>query len=110
MHFHPVRIRLDKPNRSLVVDWSDGVRRTFPWPLLRARCPSATERAARELADKNPLQVLAHVPSSDLAEVRAVGNYAINLVWADGHSAGIYTWEYLLQISDDPRVHSEGIA
>jgi len=110
MEVHPLRIRLDKPSRSLVVDWSDGVRHTFPWPLLRSRCPSATERAARELADKNPLAVLDHVPSSDLTEIRPVGNYAINLVWSDGHAAGIYTWEYLLKISGDPRVHSQGIA
>lgn len=110
MASHPLRIRLDKPNRALVIDWNDGTRNSYPWPVLRANCPSATEKAARDAYAQNPLQVLAQVPSADLVEVRAVGNYAINLVWADGHSAGIYTWEYLGRVADDPRVRSEGIA
>jgi DUF971 family protein len=94
----------------LVIDWPDGIRHRFPWSYLRAYCPSATEKALRESASKNPLQVLAKLPSSDLISVRAVGRYALSLVWSDGHSVGIYTWEYLDQLAhQDPCVITEKV-
>ena len=33
-----------------------------------------------------------------LERVDSVGNYAIQLAWKDGHSFGIYTWEYLREL------------
>ena len=91
----PVKIRLDKQARQLVIEWDDGLRHRYPWTYLRAHCPSAGERVSREQPNTDPLAVLGRVPSSDVADVRMVGNYAINLTWADGHNAGIYSWEYL---------------
>ncbi len=105
----PLRIQLDKKNRTLVVDWPGGIRHHFPWTHLRANCPSATEKAARESAAANPLQVLSKLPSSELVSVRPVGRYAISLSWSDGHSVGIYTWEYLEQLAEDPTVIAEAI-
>ncbi|MGL4461406.1 MAG: gamma-butyrobetaine hydroxylase-like domain-containing protein [Planctomycetia bacterium] len=103
----PVNIVSDRDQRRVVVHWSDGFRHAYPWSFLRAHCPSATERVARENA--NPLQVLAKIPSSDLVGVRLVGSYAIGLTWADGHAVGIYTWEYLRRLSDDPAVETLAI-
>lgn len=103
MSVYPVRIQVNKPERTLVVDWSDSSNTVFPWAMLRANCPSAGEKEARAQAARNPLQVLSKVPSSDLFEVRPVGNYAINLAWSDGHSAGIYSWDYLRGLADNIR-------
>ena len=103
------RIQLDQARRLLVVEWADGIRHLFPWTYLRAHCPSATEKAAREAAAQNPLQVLSKLPSSDLVSVRPVGRYAISLTWSDGHSVGIYTWEYLQLLAQDPVVITQGI-
>ncbi len=33
-----------------------------------------------------------------IARVEAVGNYAVRLVFDDGHSTGIFTWPYLLKL------------
>ncbi|MBX9655213.1 DUF971 domain-containing protein [bacterium] len=104
MAHRPTRIRLNKPERSLIITWDDGKEHSFPWSFLRARCPSATEQAERASASKNPLQVLGHVPSSDLVEVQPVGSYALSLRWSDGHAFGIYTWEYLQELATDPHV------
>src|SRR5437763_11157687 len=103
----PAKIRLDRSAKTLDVDWPDGRRCRYPWSFLRSRCPSAGERTARlhpEPAD--PLAVLSKVPSEEITDVRLVGSYAINFTWADGHSAGIYTWEYLHSLAEDPRVES----
>lgn len=36
----------------------------------------------------------------DLANIQAVGNYAIQAEWKDGHNTGIYSWEILRGIAD----------
>jgi DUF971 family protein len=33
--------------------------------------------------------------------IQQVGVYAIQIAWGDGHNTGIYTWDYLKQLSDD---------
>lgn len=100
----PRGIKLDKPSRQLHIEWTSGERTSFPWHFLRANCPSAGEKIARE--EHNPLAVLGKIPSSEVADLRMVGNYALSITWADGHNAGIYTWEYLRKLSDDPRIQS----
>lgn len=104
----PLRVQLDKNARLLVVEWPDRIQNRYTWHFLRAHCPSAGERVDRENAD--PLAVLGKIPSSEITEVRMVGNYAINFTWADGHNAGIYTWEYLRELATDPAVEGTAYA
>jgi prepilin-type processing-associated H-X9-DG protein len=42
-----------------------------------------------------------------LENVTAVGNYAINIVWGDGHTAGIYNWKYLYSLCQKMREREE---
>lgn len=86
---------MDRSARTLAVEWSDGVRASYPWSLLRAHCPSAGEVVAREQEHSDPLAIMKKVPSDELVSVKLVGGYALGLRWADGHDAGIYTWPYL---------------
>jgi DUF971 family protein len=37
-----------------------------------------------------------------LENLQAVGSYALQPTWSDGHTTGIYTWE-LLRALDPPR-------
>ena len=104
----PVNIRVDRAQRQVVIDWSDGYRHAFPWHYLRANCPSAGERTARENA--NPLAVLSKLPSSDLVDARLIGNYAIGFTWADGHDAGIYSWIYLRELAKGDGVEESALA
>ena len=34
-----------------------------------------------------------------VVDIEPVGNYAIRIVFDDGHGSGIYTWEYLRELS-----------
>jgi DUF971 family protein len=45
--------------------------------------------------------------SDELVRIDQVGNYAIQLHWSDGHSYGIYSWEYLKEL--DPGVDEEEV-
>jgi DUF971 family protein len=57
----------------------------------------------------DPLAVLKSIPSAEITAVRMVGSYAIAFTWADGHSAGIYTWGYLRELSELPNVQDQRV-
>jgi len=37
--------------------------------------------------------------SFDLIKMEVVGGYAVSFSWADGHSTGIYSYDYLRSLS-----------
>jgi len=53
-----------------------------------------------EFAPDNLLE-LKPARSYRIVELHPVGNYALQPVWDDGHSTGIYTWEYLRHLCTD---------
>jgi DUF971 family protein len=78
---------------GLRIEWPGGRAATLaPFPL-RDACPCAScveEGTGRKLLD--PASIPADIRIKD---VKAVGNYAIQLTWSDGHSTGIYSWDTL---------------
>ena len=59
--------------------------------LLRVFSPSA------EVRGHGPGQEILPIGKENVAieDVEAVGNYAVKLVFDDGHDSGIYTWGFL---------------
>ena len=87
--------------KGLHIEWDDGSTCFLPASLLRRMSPSADSKSLREELEENPLAIL---PSSSTKSViienaEFVGNYAIRLIFSDGHSTGIYTWEYLRSLA-----------
>jgi DUF971 family protein len=78
---------------ELRIVWPGGVEATVPPARLRDLCPCAgcvEEGTGRKILD----------PATIPADIRplalhAVGNYAVQIQWSDGHSTGIYTWQLL---------------
>ena len=103
----PTPVSMDlKRDEKLTISWSDGVKSEYSLGLLRTKCPCAQCRTARgdeHLRKRTSLSILPGDFSKPLsvASAQLVGNYAIQLEWSDGHSTGIYSWEYLREI--DPR-------
>ena len=69
----------------------------LPLRPAQAHVPSADSKQTREDLQQNPLAIL---PSSKggpitIEDAQIVGNYAIRFTFSDGHTAGIYSWEYL---------------
>ncbi|MFO1072087.1 MAG: DUF971 domain-containing protein [Geminicoccaceae bacterium] len=87
----PVEIRVRRAERQLEIDFDDGTSFSLPAELLRVESPSA--------------EVQGHVPSQKvtvagkhavgITAVEPVGNYAIRILFDDGHSTGIYSWPWL---------------
>ncbi len=88
------------PEGDLVVTWPGGTTVAIPAFGLRDACPCATcieEGTGRKLLDPATLP-----PDVRPLEVKAVGNYAIQIQWSDGHGTGIYNWESLRRMSGLP--------
>lgn len=103
----PVHLDLKK-DRGLTIQWSDGTGSYYSIAYLRRMSPAADQRELRKQIARDPLTVLPSAPAGPLTAVDAelVGNYAIRIVFSDGHSAGIFTWAYLRSI--DPASLPEG--
>jgi len=95
-----------KKEKGLTIEWADGATSFYPIAHLRRLSPSAEAREMREQQKRNPLTVLpasatrAQGPLTAL-DAELVGNYALRIVFSDGHRTGIYTWEYLREIDPD---------
>jgi DUF971 family protein len=74
------------------ISWDDGHVGEYAQEYLRGYCPCALCQGHGAQRRFNA------VPGATLQEIRAVGNYAIELRWHDGHSTGIYTFDYLRSI------------
>lgn len=103
----PPPLALDlKKDKGLTVQWADGSSSYFSVALLRKMSPSAEQRELRAEQGRNPLTVL---PASAFGAGKGgplqaegaelVGNYALRVKFSDGHSSGIYTWEYLRRLA-----------
>lgn len=88
--------RIHRSDREITIAWDGTHLSTYPARMLRLACPCATcrdEFTGRELLHPDS------VPEDiGPAQVSLVGNYAIKILWSDGHDTGIYTYEYLLSL------------
>lgn len=102
----PTPINLSPSNNdALLIEWDDGVKSTYSLRMLRGSCRCAG--CVDEITGAR-LVFPEHIPADIRAlEARAVGRYALQFTWSDGHDAGIYTFDYLRELaqnSEDGRV------
>jgi DUF971 family protein len=92
----PKTIKLAGGNETLTIQWSDGHASAYPYRLLREKCPCATctESGLSKPAALIPLPMLGVKPIKPL-RAELVGRYAVQIYWNDGHSTGIYAFDFL---------------
>ena len=93
---------------GLEISWQDGTNYTLSSKTLRDNCQAADSRMKRgddshdkPLGGARPaLAVLKHSIDEELRldKIEAVGNYAIRILWGDGHDSGIYSYELLYEL------------
>ena len=86
---------------TLSIAWMDGSTTKHSMAQLRKECPCANCRIEREKISK-PGPVLRVIDSStpalkhaEVIEYSPVGRYALSFVFNDGHSTGIFTFDFL---------------
>ena len=87
----PTEITVHQQSRMLEVGFSDGRQFRIPFELMRVYSPSA------EVQGHGPGQEVLQTGKRDVDVValEPVGNYAVQPTFSDGHSSGIYSWDYL---------------
>ena len=90
----PTEIKLHQTSRLMELSFADGASFRLPYEFLRVYSPSA------EVSGHGPGQETLQTGKREvtIAEVEAVGHYAIRPKFSDGHDTGIYSWEYLYEL------------
>ncbi|MEO8738144.1 MAG: DUF971 domain-containing protein [Casimicrobiaceae bacterium] len=90
----PSEIKLHQASRLMQLSFADGTTFRLPYEFLRVHSPSA------EVRGHGPGQETLQVGKRDvtIAEIEAVGHYAIRPKFSDGHDTGIYSWDYLYDL------------
>jgi len=89
-------VATDTERKVLMVKFKDGASAELAWDLLRDACPCAECKELHGPSD--PLKLLP-MPNKNLAGFEYTGNYAVTLIWGDGHRTGIFTWAYLRELA-----------
>jgi DUF971 family protein len=90
----PTGLTLHSASRMLEVEYADGASFKLPFEFLRVYSPSA------EVRGHGPEQATLQVGKRDvtITTLQPVGHYAVQPLFSDGHSSGIYSWEYLHEL------------
>jgi len=98
-----------KSGAGVDITWADGHESHFDFPYLRDNCPCASCNDEREKktafagSTSAPLAVLPMFkPKPRAQSATQVGNYAIQISFNDGHSTGIFSYDYLRSMCPCP--------
>jgi DUF971 family protein len=93
----PTNIVLHQKSRLLEIAFSDGTNFRLPYEYLRVYSPSA------EVRGHGPGQEVLQVGKRavEIRSLEPVGSYAVQPTFSDGHSTGIYSWDYLYELGRD---------
>ena len=90
----PIGIALHTRSRELELEYTGGERYSLSCEYLRVYSPSA------EVGGHGPGQEVLQTGKINvgISAIKPVGNYALQLVFDDGHDTGLYSWPYLYQL------------
>lgn len=97
-------VDLQTIGQELAIKWDDGSESFVSLEKLRRHCPCAVCKGEVDVMGnvyKGPAQEL-NARAFQLVRIASVGSYAIQPIWADGHSTGIYSFDYLRRVADAP--------
>jgi DUF971 family protein len=90
----PVSVQLHSRSRELELEYATGEHYSLSCEYLRVYSPSAEVMGhgpGQEVLQTGKLKV-------GISAIKPVGNYALQLVFDDGHDTGLYSWDFLHQL------------
>ena len=79
------------------ISFDDGKSHRLSCEYLRVYSPSAEVRGhgpGQEVLQEGKRDV-------EITAIEPVGNYAVKLVFSDGHDTGLYSWDYLYSLGEN---------
>ncbi len=109
----PTQIQASHSQATLKIEWSPGETCELSFVNLRAACPCAECRGTHGATEGKPVTdglelTLRSDQATQLDSIKPVGNYAIQISWKDGHSYGIYSWDYLRELCRSKKHRDNG--
>lgn len=91
----PSNIKLHQKSRLLEITFNDNTECMLSCEFLRVYSPSAEVRGHG--VGQEVLQV--GKENVNILAIEPVGQYAIKLIFSDGHNTGLYSWDYLYDLA-----------
>ncbi len=95
-------VDIQQVGNELAIKWSDGGESFITLEKLRRECPCAGCKGEMDVMGnlyRGP-DIVLKPESFALRKLAQVGTYAIQPTWGDGHSSGLYSYEYLRRVAD----------
>lgn len=98
---YPKKITRTEKN-SLEIVWNDDVKSEIDIKKLRDECPCVHCKGESVIFDsyipiKSPFKAAGFY---EIDKIDKIGNYAVQILWKDGHNTGIYSWEILKALGE----------
>jgi len=99
------------PDKKLIeTHWNDGFKSTIKLEVLRNNCPCADCQENNAQNQSGFINLNQFKPGKfSIKKINVVGNYAINLIWEDGHDTGIYPFDFLRVLFEKYKLQDEEI-
>lgn len=93
----PIDIKLHQASRLLEIKFDNSTECKLSCEFLRVYSPSA------EVRGHGHGQEVLQIGKEDvnITAIEPVGNYAVKLVFSDGHDTGLYAWDYLYELANN---------
>jgi DUF971 family protein len=86
---------------QLAIRWNDDAESYIELELLRRSCPCAVCGGEPDVLGRKQRPVVKYSANSFvLTSFEPVGGYALQFRWGDGHSTGIYSFDYLRKLAE----------
>ncbi len=92
-HPKPTEITVAKNKQKLTIAFDDGLSFDLAAEFLRVESPSAEVQGHGGKKD-----IIGGKQYVAIANLEPVGNYAIRILFDDGHDTGLFTWAYLYDL------------
>ena len=90
----PTELRVNADRDALTIAFDTGERYAFAAEYLRVESPSAEVRGH----GGGPKQIVTGKEHVKIERLEPVGNYAVRIVFDDGHDSGLYGWDFLAKL------------
>ncbi|MEI9988891.1 MAG: DUF971 domain-containing protein [Rhizomicrobium sp.] len=95
----PVELKLNPAKNQLTVEYDTGERFVLPAEYLRVESPSAEVQGHGQ----GQKQIVTGKAGVTIRALEPVGNYAVRIVFDDGHDTGLFSWDYLHELGREQR-------
>jgi DUF971 family protein len=92
----PTEMRLNPARDARTIAFDDGRHFCLAAEYLRVESPSAEVRG-----HGGPKQILSGKEDVKITSLEPVGNYAVRIVFDDGHDSGLYSWSFLRTLGQE---------